>query len=118
MSTPIIPAIPSGQSWDAPLNEALDVLGRAGEPVPLPLHTGDESDLQTTFAAADYDQCQIWVDHTTLGRVLAWSDGSSWQFVPQPAAAQADSTAVSVGDLVTDFNNLLAAMRAAGLLAT
>lgn len=118
MSTPIIPAIPSGQSWDAPLNEALDILGRAGEPVPVPLHAGDESDLQTTFAAADYDQCQIWVDHTTLGRVLAWSDGSSWQFSPKQSAAQSDSTATTVGDVVSDFNALLTKMRASGLMAT
>ncbi len=34
-----------------------------------------------------------------------------------PAAAQADSTADVIGEIVTDFNALLAKLRAAGLLA-
>lgn len=34
------------------------------------------------------------------------------------AAAQADSTAATVGDLVTDFNALLAKLRAAGQMDT
>ena len=116
MSTPLIPDIPSGQSWDAPLNEALDILGRAGDPVPLPLHTGDESDLNSTFPAGNFDQCSVWVDHTTLGRVLATSDGSSWTY--RRAAARADSTATDVAGIVSDFNDLLAKLRTAGLLDT
>lgn len=36
--------------------------------------------------------------------------------VLQPAAAQADSVAATVGALVTDFNALLAKLRAAGHL--
>ena len=35
-----------------------------------------------------------------------------------PAAAQADSTATDVAGLVTDFNALLAKLRAAGIIAT
>lgn len=35
-----------------------------------------------------------------------------------PAAAQADSTATTIAGLVTDFNALLAKLRAAGVLAT
>ena len=34
-----------------------------------------------------------------------------------PAAAQADSTATDVAGLVTDFNALLAKLRAAGIMA-
>lgn len=35
-----------------------------------------------------------------------------------PAASQADSTATDVAGLVTDFNALLAKLRAAGIIAT
>lgn len=35
----------------------------------------------------------------------------------EPAAAQADSTAAELADLVSDFNDLLAALKAAGLMA-
>lgn len=38
--------------------------------------------------------------------------------INQVAAAQADSTAIDVAGLVTDFNALLAKLRAAGLMAT
>ena len=45
----------------------------------------------------------------TSGGALDWA---------APAAAQADSTAILLADLVTDFNSLLAKLRAAGFLAT
>jgi hypothetical protein len=35
-----------------------------------------------------------------------------------PAASQADSAAVALEDLVTDFNSLLAKLRTAGLMST
>ena len=35
----------------------------------------------------------------------------------EPAANQADSTATELADLVSDFNDLLAALQAAGLMA-
>lgn len=111
MATPQIPIVPTSQGWDAPLNDALDVLGRAGDPVPLPLHSGDESDMPT---ASDFDQCSIWVDHTTLGRVVATSDGSTWTF--HRGVAVPDSTAATVSDLKDDFNALLASLRASGAL--
>ena len=38
--------------------------------------------------------------------------------VPTPAASQAASTALTVEDLVVDFNSLLAKMKAAGLMST
>lgn len=35
-----------------------------------------------------------------------------------PAAAQADSTATTIAGLVSDYNSLLAKLRAAGIIAT
>lgn len=48
-------------------------------------------------------------------------DGTPFDIVDNtlaPAAAQADSTAATIADLKTDFNALLAKLRAAGHLAT
>lgn len=36
----------------------------------------------------------------------------------EPAAAQADSTATELADLVSDFNDLLDALKAAGIMAS
>lgn len=49
--------------------------------------------------------------------VLVFSDGATWHRIGRRAAAQADSTAAVLADLVTDFNALLAKLRTAKLLA-
>lgn len=49
--------------------------------------------------------------------ILINPDGSSAGTVVK-AAAQANSTAATVGDLVTDFNALLAKLRSAGVIAS
>lgn len=68
-------------AWDAKFNSNFQNL--YDRPLPVALHTGDETDLQTTFPAAQYDKCLIWVDHTTDGWLLYYSNGTSWaKFAP------------------------------------
>ena len=105
------------EGWDANVNDELSALAATVLEAPFPAyqHAGNQTDLATTFAAASYDRCLVWVNHTSLGWVLYYSDGTSWRIYGR-AAAQADSVAANVADLRTDFNALLAKMRAAGLL--
>ena len=55
-------------------------------------------------------------DKTIIGGTLEIKQGSSVTGLPV-AANQADSTATDVAGLVTDFNALLAKLKAAGLMA-
>lgn len=71
-------------AWDGKVNDNdLNVFDR---PIPLHVHTGDQTDLQSTFAAASFDQCLVWVDHTVIGQTLYFSDGGTW-FIYQPKRA-------------------------------
>lgn len=116
MSKPLWSDVQSGaEGWDAAVQDNVEVL-KSG-PWPVYEHAGNETNLASTFPASQHDRCVCWVNHTTLGWLLYWSDGTSWRPLPKQAAAQADSVAGSVGALVTDFNALLAKLRAAGVLA-
>lgn len=63
-------------------------------------------------AASSYDQCLALV-----GSELYISDGASWSKYLGTAAAVADSTATTVSEMVTDFNELLTSLRDAGIMA-
>lgn len=77
MARPSRDPIQSGTNgWDATLNDNLIKLFDG--PLAIHEHTGDESDLASTFAAASYDNCLVWVDHTVSGWTLYHSDGSTW----------------------------------------
>lgn len=77
MSRPEMTPINNGaQGWDALVNDNLSQLYEG--PLPLMVHTGDETDLEATFPAAQYEDCLIWVDHTALGKTLYRSTGSVW----------------------------------------
>jgi len=77
MARPTKNDIDSGiQAWDGKIDDNDEALFNA--PLPMHAHTGDETDLQATFAAAAYDQCHVMVDHTTLGWSLYVSDGTTW----------------------------------------
>ena len=77
MARPTKNDIDSGiQNWDGKVDDNDEALFNA--PLPIHEHTGDETDLESTFAAASYDRCHIMVDHTTLGWSLYVSDGTNW----------------------------------------
>ena len=56
-------------------------------------------------------------DKTVIGGTLEIKEGAVLLGLPQ-AAKQADSTATTIAGLVTDFNALLAKLKAAGLMKT
>lgn len=77
MARPIKNDIDSGiQNWDGKIDDNDEALFNT--PLPMHEHTGDETDLASTFAAASYDRCHVMVDHTTLGWSLYVSDGTTW----------------------------------------
>ena len=78
MARPARDTIQNGvNGWDATINDNLIRL--FDRPLAIHEHTGDESDLAATFAAASYDNCLVWVDHTVTGWTLYHSDGSTWE---------------------------------------
>lgn len=62
--------------WDANAND--NFIAVFDKPYPIPLHSGDETDLEATYAAASYDKCWIYVDHTVDGWTIYESDGVAW----------------------------------------
>ena len=78
MSRPLrIPVDNGVNSWDSLLNDNLIELFDA----PLPIHTSaslTESNVQSTFPAASFDRCLVWVNHSVVGYTLYWSDGTAW----------------------------------------
>ena len=119
MARPTKNDIDSGiQNWDGKIDDNDEALFNA--PLPIHEHTGDETDLQATFAAASYDRCLVWVNHTVHGWVLMTSDGTTWQVLP-PSRAYFTFTATAsqtvahgfvkyTGTGTTDYDLLAAAL--------
>jgi len=77
MVRPIKNDIDSGiQSWDGKIDDNDEALFNG--PMPIHEHSGDETDLAGTFAAAAFDRCAVMVDDTTYGWSMFVSDGTSW----------------------------------------
>jgi hypothetical protein len=92
------------EAWDAEVNTNNAILRDA--PFPIHEHVGDESDLQSTFAAAAYDRCLVWVDHTVLGWTLYVSDGTNWVVADSRERAYLNLTATTtqtIGDQFVHF---------------
>lgn len=84
MARPATVPINSGnQGWDGRIDDDFDIL--ANGPIPLYENASlTESTLASTFPAASYSECLVWVNHTTLGYTLYRSDGTNWHpFDPQ-----------------------------------
>lgn len=77
MARPERDTIQSGTGgWDATAND--NFIRIFDNPFAIHEHSGDESDLASTFAAASYDNSLVWVDHSVDGWSLYHSDGSTW----------------------------------------
>ena len=77
MVRPTRDTIQSGvNGWDGSTND--NFIRIFDGPLAIALHTGDQSDLESTFAAAAFDKCLIWVDHTVDGWTLYSSNGTTW----------------------------------------
>ena len=87
------------------------------------LRDAGDADLPRPAINQDTDPGAIgagraWID-TTTGELRIRNDADDgWITVGRQAAAQADSTATDTAGIVSDFNALLAKLRAVGLLDT
>jgi hypothetical protein len=109
MSRPVFNDVAAGtNTWATIINDNLAKLVDG----PLPVKT--YADFASLPAAGSYDWSVAALEDE---EVLVFSDGAAWHRIGRRAAAQADSTAAALADLVTDFNSLLAKLRTAKLLA-
>lgn len=97
MSRPLVATITSQlAAWDAPNSGNFTKLFSA----PLPIHESaslTEANLQSTFAAAAYDRCLVWVNHTVFGYTLYRSNGMTWDpFDPRIKPRRAVTGAVTL----------------------
>lgn len=115
MARPIKNDILSGiQGWDGAVDDNDEIALNA--PFPIHEHTGDESDLQATFAAAAYDRCLVWVDHTTLGWSVYVSDGVAWQRQTAIEQTPAIADATDAATAITQVNAVISALQDHGLI--
>lgn len=114
MARPSFAAVPHGaQSWDAIVDSNFDKIGAT--PAPL----AEFANVGALPAAGAYDRCVAVVTDDGNGyAAIVISNGTTWKILGTQAAAQADSTATTVADLKTDFNALLAKLRASGAIDT
>ena len=67
------------EAWDAIVNA--NRAKQMDQPLPIHEHTGDESDLQGSFPAAQFGNCKTFVDHTVIGWTEAVTDGNAgWRY--------------------------------------
>lgn len=96
------------EGWDAEINDDFTIVDEyfLTYPVALTEHSGDESDLASTFAAASYDRCVIWVDHSTKGWLLYMSDGTSWLPIPKEGGAVSDLSLTVTGPTIGEVQSI------------
>lgn len=58
--------------WDGTVNN--NFIRLFDRPVPIFLHTGDETDIESSFPAASHEECLVVIDHVTLGLMFYMVD--------------------------------------------
>jgi hypothetical protein len=111
MARPTRLTLDSGtNAWDAKANSNWQNL--FDRPLPVALHTGDESDIEATFPAASYDKCLIWVDHTVDGWTLYFSNGTVWAALTTGGGGGGGGPmsiqSITTTDTINDTENVLA----------
>ena len=107
MARPTRRVIASGiAAWDADSDSNFDKI--TGAPFPM-FQVAVVGNLP---AASSYEDCFALVDDT-----LYISNGSTWEVYTGQAANVPDSVAVTVAAMASDFNDLLAALQTAGIMA-
>lgn len=115
MARPSKQDIDSGvQNWDGKIDDNDEIILNA--PLPIHEHTGDETDLASTFAPALYDRCSVWVDHTTHGWSLYVSDGTAWVRTVAIEQTPAIADATDAASAITQVNAVIAALQDHGLI--
>lgn len=90
--------------WDATINN--NFIKTMDGPLPVFLHTGDETDIESSFPAASHNECLVMVDHTVVGMSLYVVDkdhpsgSAKWVAFStfNSAAHTARNTTSSIGD--------------------
>jgi len=105
MSRPTRTALVNGQqAWDSVVNDDFKLV--FNRPLAICIQEDDESTtltettLATEYAAASYDDCIAWVNHSVRGKTLYKSNGSAWKIVrgAQPLYERAISALATVQD--------------------
>lgn len=105
MAKPTRDTIQNGlNGWDSTINN--NFIKTMDGPLPVFLHTGDQTDIEASFPAASHNECMVMVDHTVLGMTLYVVDkdhpsaSAKWvQFsVFNSVAPTTRSTTSSIGD--------------------
>lgn len=108
MARPTKNDIDSGiQNWHQKIDDNDEVLFNG--PLPIHVHTGDETNLAATFPVASFDRCLVVVNHSTLGWTLYASDGTTWQRLVKFAAiavtALTDSSGGTANNTIQALTN-------------
>lgn len=112
MARPVLRTLASGiAAWDADVDANFSILTEGPFPIYNPV---DLTALNAAAPAASYENCLALVG--TSSPVLYISDGATWEVYQQGVAVD-DSTASSASEMATDFNELLASLRGAGIMA-
>lgn len=110
---PVLRVIASGiAAWDGDVDANFTII--TGGPFPI-YNPADTATLNSEAPASSYDNCLALVG--TTNPVMYLSNGTTWEVYRQGAAV-ADSTASTVSEMATDFNELLTSLRDAGIMAT
>jgi hypothetical protein len=105
MSRPTRTALVNGQqAWDSVVNDDFKLV--FNRPLAICIQEDDESTtltettLTTEYAAASYQDCIAWVNHSVRGKTLYYSNGSAWKIVrgAQPLYERAISALATVQD--------------------
>lgn len=78
MARPVrIPIDDGVNDWDALLNDDLAIILDAPFPIPEPAGL-TEANVQSTYPAASFAECVVWLTHSVVGKTLYYSDGTDW----------------------------------------
>lgn len=102
MARPATTPINSGnQGWDGEIDDNFDILALA----PLPIFEDGAittlAALETAYPAAAHDRCVVWVNLTTYGYTLCWSNGTAWITYGMDKRPERTNT-VTISQLITD----------------
>lgn len=102
MARPSYQDIESGTNgWDGRMDDNFDVAGSA----PIPIHESAAittlAALESAFPSSAHDRCFIWINLTTFGYTLCWSDGAQWLIYGADKRAIRSSSATTT-QLITD----------------
>jgi len=70
------PIVSQNQGWAGRVDDNFDLT--FNRPFAIMLHSGDESDIESTWPAANYDKCFAWVNHSVNGWEFWFSNGTTW----------------------------------------